>query len=671
MVLRALLLCCFFAVVVAAPVAAGPMEDCASTEPARSIAGCTKLLKSAKLKKAEQSLVYSMRGLANLNGGNPQAAIKDLEQAAKLDGKNFQAYQGLGFALQTVGIYPESVAAFDKAIALNPSDHITVSYRGYSHLMAKNYTTALADFDSAVKLDPKNPAYQTARGDALKKLKAFPIAIDAYGKAIALNPNYPDAYEGRGLVHLLTADAASAKDDFDTSIKLKNTGALSFAGRAEANAYLGNADDAEADANAALKLVPSDSYYQAALALSHFAREDFAAATKLYEQALTADPKSSRIIRGLARSNFEMGDADKAIILLDTALLQSPDDLSAYAPRGHAVLKKGRVDEAIANFEKALGDNTLDGEAAWGLGLAYEQKGDLQKARLNLEESLKPYRLLPFQKKRAEAALQNLGGGKTNLEAEVAVVEEPAVKLPVIPVDAGSRVALVIGNGRYENANPLVNPTKDSKAIAQALRALGFEVLEGADLKHADMQGVLRDFAKKATEADVALFYYAGHGMQVGDKNYLVPVDAKLEEATAVDFELVDVNKSVVQYLGGESKTGIIILDACRNNPLARSFSRSFGKTRSGTVAQGMAPMTAEDGGLLIAFATAPGDVAEDGEGQNSPFTTALLAHMNTPGLELELMMKRVKRDVFASTKKRQQPWVNSALRDDVFLAVK
>jgi uncharacterized caspase-like protein len=249
--------------------------------------------------------------------------------------------------------------------------------------------------------------------------------------------------------------------------------------------------------------------------------------------------------------------------------------------------------------------------------------------------------------------------------------EEPIAKVPVIAFDPGKRVALVIGNSAYENANPLPNPTRDAKAIAIALKGLGFEVIEGQDLNLANMQGKLKDFAQKAANADVALFYYAGHGMQVGDKNYLIPTDAALKEATAVDFELIDVNKAVLQYLGGDDRTGIIILDSCRDNPLSRSFSRSFGKTRSGAVAQGMAPMSADEGGLIIAFATAPGDVAEDGEGQNSPFTTALIKHMATPGIELEQMMKRVKKDVYTATNKRQQPWVNSALRDEIFLSGK
>jgi tetratricopeptide (TPR) repeat protein len=652
---------------------AGPMEDCGSGVPAKAIPGCTKLLKGKISKKSDQSLVYSMRGLSYLNNGDNQNAIQDLEKASVLDPKNFQAFQGLGFVLQKTGLYPEAVSAFDKAIALNPSDHVTISYRGYVHLNVKDYAKALKDFDAASKLAPKEASYQAARGDALKSSKAYLLAIAAYSKGIKLAPDQYAAYEGRGLAHFAVQDIDAAIADFDQAIKLNPKASLSFAGRANARYFRNEIDEGLADAENAMSLTPGDEYMLVAAGNGYFAKQDFAKATELYAEAQAADGTVSRATNGLAAVALEKGEGDKALILLDTALLQAPEKLGPYALRGHVILAKGRVDEAIGNFEKTLSDNNLDGMAYWGLGLAYAQKGETEKARLNFEESLKPNRLYAFQQKRAEEAMLALADGKTDNKqvATQKTTEEPIAKLPVVPFDPGKRVALVIGNGAYENANPLPNPTRDSAAIAASLKKLGFEVIEGQDLNLANMQGKLKDFAQKATSADVALFYYAGHGMQVGDKNYLIPTDAKLKEATAVDFELIDVNKSVLQYLGGDERTGIIILDACRDNPLSRSFSRSFGKTRSGTVAQGMAPMSADEGGLIIAFATAPGDVAEDGDGQNSPFTTALIKHMATPGVELEQMMKRVKKDVYNATEKRQQPWVNSGLRDEIFLSGK
>ena len=154
--------------------------------------------------------------------------------------------------------------------------------------------------------------------------------------------------------------------------------------------------------------------------------------------------------------------------------------------------------------------------------------------------------------------------------------------------------------------------------MSATLRSLGFEVVEGEDLSKAGMDEKVQDFADKVNDADVALFFYAGHGMQVAGRNYLVPIDAKLERATSVDFETVDADR-VLGYMSADKRVAIALLDACRDNPLARTFARSLGASRSAAVGRGLAVPSTPGGGLLIGFATAPGDVALDGEGKNSP----------------------------------------------------
>ena len=180
----------------------------------------------------------------------------------------------------------------------------------------------------------------------------------------------------------------------------------------------------------------------------------------------------------------------------------------------------------------------------------------------------------------------------------------------------------------------------------------------------------IAEFVDRAAEADVSLFFYAGHGIQVAGENFIVPIDAKVEKASAIDFELVNVSM-VTSYMGGEKSIGIALLDACRDNPFTRSLSRALGN-RSNQVITGLAELRSSGGGLLVGFATAPGDVADDGVGMNnSPFTTALLKHLATKGLEVELMMKRVKADVIDQTKNQQRPWTNSDLATEVYLAGK
>jgi uncharacterized caspase-like protein len=161
--------------------------------------------------------------------------------------------------------------------------------------------------------------------------------------------------------------------------------------------------------------------------------------------------------------------------------------------------------------------------------------------------------------------------------------------------------------------------------------------------------------------------FYAGHGMQVDGKNYLVPVDAKLAEASDLPFETIEIDK-LLDTLGDPSHTNIILLDACRDNPLARSFASRMPATRSAAVATGLAPYSAVGTGTLIAYATAPGQTALDGQGKDSPFTTSLLHFLPTPGLEIRQVLTRVRAEVAAATGNRQIPWDNSSLMGDVVL---
>ena len=232
---------------------------------------------------------------------------------------------------------------------------------------------------------------------------------------------------------------------------------------------------------------------------------------------------------------------------------------------------------------------------------------------------------------------------------------------------AAGKVALVIGNGAYQHANPLPNPTNDATDMTAALQNLGFTVIGGNDLDYAAMGAKIGEFEDAAREADVTLFFYAGHGLQVNGRNFLVPVSAKLDRESSLQFEAIDA-ETVLRSMAGPGKTAIALLDACRDNPLSRSFARSLGKSRSTAVAQGLAVPSISGGGMLIGFATAPGDVAADGEGRNSPFTTALLKNIATPGLEIQQLMTRVKADVFNTTKEAQEPWHNSSLRSEIYL---
>jgi uncharacterized caspase-like protein len=235
-----------------------------------------------------------------------------------------------------------------------------------------------------------------------------------------------------------------------------------------------------------------------------------------------------------------------------------------------------------------------------------------------------------------------------------------------LEAQAEKRLALVIGNSAYAHTSVLSNTLHDAKDVAAALERTGFEVIVATDADKRRMDGALRAFAEKLSEADVALFFYAGHGLQVGNENFLVPVDARLGSQRDLEFEAVKLNFVLRQMeIDREGKTTIVMLDACRDNPLSRSLARSMG-TRSTAVGSGLAPASTGVG-TFIAYATQPGNVALDGDGRNSPFTSALLANMERRGRNLNATMIEVRKAVLSATGGKQVPWDHSALTGDFY----
>lgn len=224
---------------------------------------------------------------------------------------------------------------------------------------------------------------------------------------------------------------------------------------------------------------------------------------------------------------------------------------------------------------------------------------------------------------------------------------------------SSQRVALVIGNSAYAYTVPLKNPVNDAEGISRVLESLGFEVVVGTDLSHNDLSKTVRRFAKRVKGAATVLFFYAGHGLQVNGVNYLVPIDARLAEEEDLEFEAFRLER-IVELMERVPRTSLIFLDACRDNPLSRGLARSMG-TRSVSIGRGLARIEARVG-TMISFATEPGQVALDGRGRHSPFTSALLTHIATPDLDIALMMRRVRQDVIRATQSKQVPWEHSSL---------
>ena len=218
----------------------------------------------------------------------------------------------------------------------------------------------------------------------------------------------------------------------------------------------------------------------------------------------------------------------------------------------------------------------------------------------------------------------------------------------------------MVGNSGYTNVPRLPNPRNDASDMIGRLKAMGFDVIPGLDLDRNGFLNTLATFGRAAEGADVALFFYAGHGLQVNGQNYLVPTDAKVEYEAELDIALIPV-PLVMQQLGRGSRVNIVLLDACRDNPFAKDLSRTLGTRSSSALGRGLSRIQTASG-TFIAFATQPDNVAQDGTGRNSPFTGAFLANMEKPGLSLSDLMIEVRNEVMRQTNGKQVPWDLSSL---------
>jgi hypothetical protein len=233
-----------------------------------------------------------------------------------------------------------------------------------------------------------------------------------------------------------------------------------------------------------------------------------------------------------------------------------------------------------------------------------------------------------------------------------------------VPAKATSKVALVIGNSAYRSVPMLRNPANDADDVAVSFERLGFVVTRVKDAAYDEMRQALLSFSRTARGAEMAVVFYAGHGIEVSGENWLIPVDAELRGDTDVDYETVSL-RGVMVLVESASKLGLVILDACRNNPFATKMRRT-GRVRA--VPRGLAQVE-PTGNVLVAYAAKDGTLAADGAGRNSPFTGALLNHIETPGLEINFLFRNVRDEVIRATNRQQHPFVYGSLsREEIYL---
>ncbi len=511
------------------------------------------------------------------------------------------------------------------------------------------YQAAVAELDVAIKLDPKNSEAYSFRGRAYLRLGQFERTIADCNQALTLNPQNTLCLIVRGLAYLSSSnDTGRALADFNTAGKIRPSDPAPFAFRGLAYSSMGEPELAIAEINKAIRIDPSYGPSYAHLGDAYTRLQKYEDALVAQKKSVALAPNNPLALVGRAFAYLNLGNTELALADYNEALRFSPGLYTASLGRGKTYLAKGAYDAAIADFSKALLLKPGNVSALLQRAKAYELSQRLPEARADFQTTLDI-----FPSHGVAAA------GIDRIDAKLGAGSGVARR----PVDhAGVRTALVIGNSRYNGVNSLKNPKHDAILIANALRGAGFlKVQLLIDGTRESMAAALKAFVEDAENADWAVVYYAGHGIELDGSNYLVPIDVKYENDADIPKESIALDQ-VINAVAKASKLRLIVLDACRDNP----FIADMKGLQPSAAGRGLARIEPESG-TLVAFATKHGNVATDGMGENSPLATALANRIELPGIEINQLFRLVHDDVLASTSKQQEPFTYGQLSAEAY----
>lgn len=588
------------------------ISDCDSRDWNARITGCTRVIEAKNWPPKIMSLLYAQRG-------EGYAELKQFDQA---------------------------IADHTTALKYNPRFAAALADRANAYNAIGKFDLAVKDAEATLRIDSKNAVAYNAKGVALTQSGDFNAAIDAFTAGTKSNPKLAPLYGNRANAWRMKGELDRALTDYDSNLKLDPNNFVALSGRCSTWREKGEFRNALSDCDQAIAL---NSEYAVAFNNRGEVRLDLDELDKAladYGQSIRLNPNSAGSYSARADVWRKQLQFERAIADLNQAIKLDPKVAAAYVARGQVQEAQGDIDAARDSFRASLQLPSVSSGTSKD-GLYFEDSRVSQKT--------------------ARARLLALGDAGMVPDGTL-YAAKPAAAAPV----SERRIALVIGNGAYTSAPRLANPPNDARLIAKNLRDIGYQVSEGIDLKRTDMENLLADFLRGAATANVALLFYAGHGVQIDGQNYLLATDANTNIGD-LKRELMNVD-TILAGLDDHLRANIVILDACRNNPMLVDATEPA-SNRSVAIRAGLASTSAlgksgrSGAGTLLAFSTAPGKVALDGDGANSPFSTALGRHLGTPGLEVQQMLTRVRADVVAATKSQQVPWSNSSLLGEVYLA--
>jgi tetratricopeptide (TPR) repeat protein len=540
----------------------------------------------------------------------------------------------------------------------------------------------------------------TLRGLAWTNKNEFNRAIDDYDQAIRLDPTYSWAWIDRAEAWNRKGEAARAFADLAEAARLDPDNSRIYSIRASTWWLVGELDKAIADYGEAIRLEPAFSVTYNNRALVWRDKGDYDRALADYDEAIRRNPGDLRAWGNRGEIWRLKGDLDRALADQEKQVRIGPNVPNSYLTRGDTFRYRGDFARALADYDKTLVLELDSIPAYTGRGLTFERLGDPKRARAEFEKAL-----ASRSQNRSDVAKSSLETARARLAAHDSgalppvipaaptkaasstSVPTPAARVPAVAMQPtalrGRRVAMVIGNSAYNNVPRLDNPHNDAAAIAKSLRNIGFDTVTLAtDVTREKLIDALRMFANEAENSDWAMVYYAGHGIEVGGVNYLVPVDATLAVDRDIEYEAVPLSQ-VLRATDAAKKIKLVMLDACRDNPFApRQTAAPAAVVRTSTAGAAIASRSTNGRGLaevkvagatLVVFAAKDGQVALDGEGGNSPFAFAVVQRIATPGVEINKVFRLVRDDVMEATAGRQEPFTYGSLpgKEDFFFVAR